>query len=88
MATSIKIDDTLKARVQQLASRRQRSAHRIMREAIAHDVAREAARFRQEAVASWSACQETGQHLTGPEVRTWLTTWGTEADTALPACHA
>jgi predicted transcriptional regulator len=89
MATSLKIDDALKARVQHLADLRQRSAHWIMREAIAQYVAREEAResFKQEAVASWTAFQETGRHLTGPEVRTWLNSWGTEAEAAMPECH-
>jgi predicted transcriptional regulator len=89
MATSIKIDDELKGRVQRLADLRRRSAHWIMREAIAQYVAREEARegFRQEAMASWTAYQETSRHLTGQELRTWLDTWGTEAETALPECH-
>jgi len=34
MATSVKIDDDLKSRVQRLANVRRRSAHWIMREAI------------------------------------------------------
>jgi predicted transcriptional regulator len=90
MATSITIDDALKARVQRLAGLRQRSAHWIMREAITQYGAREEAResFKQEAMASWTAYQETGRHLTRPEVRTWLNTWGTDAETALPECHA
>ena len=89
MATSIKIDDELKGRVEHLASLRQRSAHWIMREAITQYVAREEARerFKQEAVASWTQYQETGRHLTGQELRTWLSTWGTEAETVLPECH-
>lgn len=89
MATSIKIDDELKSRVEHLASLRQRSAHWIMREAIAQYVAREEAResFKQEAMASWTQYQETGRHLTGQEVRTWLNTWGTEGETVLPECH-
>jgi predicted transcriptional regulator len=89
MATSIKIDDELKGRVQQLAVLRQRSAHWIMREAIAQYVAREEAResFKQEALASWAQYQETGRHLTGKETRAWLNTWGTEAETKLPKCH-
>lgn len=89
MATSIKLDDELKGRVQHLAGLRRRSAHWIMREAIAQYVALEEAResFRQEAVASWTAYQETGRHLTGQPVRTWLNTWGTEAEAALPECH-
>ncbi|MEH6499883.1 MAG: CopG family ribbon-helix-helix protein [Pseudoalteromonas distincta] len=89
MATSIKIDDELKARIQSLAEQRQRSAHWIMREALTQYVAKEEAResFKQEALASWSAYQETGEHLTGEEVRNWLSNWGTEAETELPKCH-
>jgi predicted transcriptional regulator len=89
MATSLKIDDGLKSRVQQLASQRRRSAHWIMLEAIEQYVQREEAResFKQEALASWVAYQETGRHLTVPEVRTWLNTWGTDDEKAVPECH-
>lgn len=89
MATSIKIDDALKGRVQQLAAQRRRSAHWIMREAIQQYVEREEAResFKQEALASWAALQENGQHLTGEEVLSWLDSWGSEAETELPECH-
>ena len=89
MATSIKIDDELKGRVQRLAGLRQRSPRWIMREAIAQYVEREEAReaFKQEALASWAAYRETGRHLTGQEVRAWLNTWGDEAETELPECH-
>lgn len=89
MATSIKIDDDLKNRVQQLAEQRQRSAHWIMREAIVQYVTREEAReaFKQEAVASWEAYQETGRHLSGEDVSRWLASWGTEAEADRPECH-
>lgn len=89
MATSLKIHDTLKSRLQKLASQRRRSAHWIMLEAIQQYVDREEAResFKQEALASWSAYQETGRHLTGQEVRTWLNTWGTDDEKAAPECH-
>jgi predicted transcriptional regulator len=89
MATSIKIDDELKVRVQQIATQRQRSAHWIMREAIAQYVDREEARekFKQEALASWKQYQETGRHLTGKETRAWLNTWGAKAGAKLPKCH-
>lgn len=89
MATSIKIDDDLKRRVQSLAGLRQRSAHWLMREAIRQYVEREEARerFKQEALASWTAYQETGRHLTGQEVRTWLNGWGTDDEEAAPECH-
>lgn len=89
MATSLKIDDRLKSRVQQLASQRRRSPHWIMLEAIEQYVEREEAResFKQEALASWAAYQETGHHLTGQEVRDWLNSWGTEDEEAAPECH-
>ena len=89
MATSIKIDDQLKVRVQHLAGLRRRSPHWIMREAIAQYVEREEAResFKQEAMASWTQYQETGRHLTGQEVRSWLNSWGTDLETAQPECH-
>jgi predicted transcriptional regulator len=89
MATSLKIDDTLQSRVHHLAGQRRRSPHWIMLEAIQQYVEREEAceRFKQEALASWAAYQETGRHLTGQEARTWLNTWGTENEKAVPECH-
>lgn len=89
MATSLKISDELKSRVQQLASQRRRSAHWVMLEAIQQYVEREEAResFKQEAIASWVSFQETGRHLTGEEVRTWLGTWGSDEEGTMPECH-
>lgn len=89
MATSVKLEEELKIRVQRLADLRQRSAHWLMREAIRQYVEREEAResFKQEALASWTAYRETGRHLTGQEVRAWLNTWGSDAETGLPDCH-
>jgi predicted transcriptional regulator len=89
MATSVKLDDDLKNRIQQLADTQQRSAHWIMRKAIRDYVEREEARERvkQEALASWTAYQETGQHITGQEVNDWLDTWGTDQEAAIPQCH-
>jgi len=67
MATSLKLDDAMKSRLQNLATSRNRSAHWVMREAIRQYVEREEAResFKAEANASWAAYQETGRHLTG-----------------------
>ena len=89
MATSIKLDEDLKNRIQHLANRRHRSAHWIMREAIREYIEREEAResFWQEAMESWTAYQETGRHLTNQEVRNWLNTWGAEKETEAPSCH-
>ncbi len=80
------MDDELKGRVQQLATARQRTAHWIMREAIAQYVSREEAResFLKEALESWTEFQETGRHITGEEARAWLASWGSEAETPCP----
>ena len=89
MATSVKLDEDLKNRIQHLADLRHRSAHWIMREAIRDYVEREEARetFKQEALESWTTYQETGRHLTGQEVRDWLNTWGTANEKDIPECH-
>ena len=89
MATSVKIDDGLKDRLQNLAGRRRRSAHWLMREAIAQYVEREEGHesFKQEAMASWRAYQETGRHLTGKEVSSWLKAWGSEHEGKVPKCR-
>ena len=89
MATSIKLDPELKTRLQHLAEMQDRSAHWLMREAIRDYVEREEAKesFKQEALLSWESYQETGQHLTGQEVRDWLNTWGTNKETEPPSCH-
>lgn len=89
MATSLKLDDTMKARIQGLAAQRERSAHWLMREAIRQYVEREEARdsFKAEALASWTAFQENGHHITGKEAADWLNSWGTDAEIQRPPCH-
>jgi predicted transcriptional regulator len=66
MAISVKIDDSLKGRIQHIAVARQRSSHWIMREAITRYVEQEEARdtVRQSAIAAWEGYQATGQHVT------------------------
>jgi predicted transcriptional regulator len=89
MATSVKLDDDMKDRIQHLAETKDRSAHWIMKEAIGEYVTREEKRanFRQEAVDSWKEYQETGLHVAGQEMHDWLVTWGTDKDTGPPECH-
>ncbi len=87
--TTLKLDDGLKDRIKRLAEARQRTPHWIMREAIADYVQREEAReaFQREAMDSWRAFRETGEHLRGTEVDAWLAGWGTEDEAEAPACH-
>ena len=90
MATSVKIDDDLKKRIQYLAEARHRSAHWIMREAIRDYVDREEKReaFKQDAIRAWEKYQEDGLHITGEEAREWLSSWGEDgANMDMPKCH-
>jgi predicted transcriptional regulator len=87
--TSLKLDDELKGRVQHLAEIRRRSSHWIMREAIAQYVEREEKRetLRQDTLDAWEEYQSTGLHATAAEVEKWLSTWGTDDESAAPECH-
>lgn len=87
--TSLKLDDELKGRVQHLAEIRRRSSHWIMREAIAQYVEREEKReaLRHATLNAWEEYQATGLHATADEVEKWLSTWGTDDESAAPECH-
>ena len=89
MALSVKIDEDLKDRIKHLANLRRRSPHWIMIEAIRDYVEREEAkeRFKQEAMASWTAYKTTEKHLTSQEVHEWLKTWGDDEEAQAPECH-
>jgi predicted transcriptional regulator len=88
-ATSIKIDEQLKQRVQQIAATRQRSAHWIMREAIREYVEREEKReaLRKDALQAWEAYQANGKHLSQEEANIWLADLEKGDDTEIPECH-
>jgi len=89
MATSVKLDDDLKDRIQHLANARSRTPHWIMRTAILDYVEREEKQenFKQEALRAWEAYQKTGEHLTLEEADVWLAKLETGEDAELPKCH-
>lgn len=89
MATSVKIDDELKSRIQRLADVRDRTPHWIMREAIRDYVEREEKReaFKQDALRAWEAYEENGLHLTLEEADSWLAKLEAGEDAELPECH-
>jgi len=88
-ATSIKLEDDMKARVRHLAEARKRTPHWIMREAIAQYVEREEKReaLRRETLDAWQEFRETGRHATAAEVDRWLESWGTEDELPAPECR-
>lgn len=88
-ATSIKLDDELKGRIQRLAEVRRRSSHWIMREAIAQYVEREERReaLRQDTLKAWDEFQATGVHATAENVEKWLSSWGSDDELPAPQCR-
>ncbi|WP_175721381.1 CopG family ribbon-helix-helix protein [Burkholderia anthina] len=89
MATSIKLDPTLRDRVHRLAEQRRRTPHWIMREAIAQYVEREEKResFRQEAMQAWEDYQSTGLHVTHEEMDAYLEKLEAGEAAEPPECH-
>ncbi|MAX73335.1 CopG family ribbon-helix-helix protein [Alterinioella nitratireducens] len=87
-ATSVKLDDDMKARVRHLAEARKRTSHWIMREAISQYVEREERReaLRHETLEAWEEFRETGQGATAEEVDRWLQSWGRDDERPAPEC--
>jgi predicted transcriptional regulator len=87
--TSVKLDETMRERVQRLASARRRSPHWLMREAIEQYVEREEKReqLRQDALAAWNHYATTGLHITSAEADAWLAKLEAGDDASPPECH-
>ncbi len=86
-----KVDDERKKHAPQLpASVRQPSStgaiHGVIHRCDQGEEAR--ANFKQQALTSWAAYQRTGRHLTDSEVRSWLSSWGTDEEAVLFECHS
>lgn len=73
-ATSIKIDETLKARVQNLAKAKDRTAHWIMQNAISEYVQREEKleQFRADTLAAYEDYVLTGHYIAHDAASEWL----------------
>ena len=88
-ATSLKLDNELKNRIQRLAEHRHRSAHSVMLEAITQYVEREERleQFRDEMELVWDEYQATGVHAKGKDVLVWMESWFTDQEKATPRCQ-
>jgi predicted transcriptional regulator len=89
MTTSLKLDATIKHRLQRLAELRRRSSHWLMREAIEQYLEREERReqLRQDALAAWTEYQATGLHVTAEEADAWLARLEAGEDLEPPSPH-
>jgi predicted transcriptional regulator len=86
---AVKLDPEVHVRLRALARAQQRSAHFLMREAIAQYVAREEQReaLRQDALRAWAGYQDTGLHVTGAEADDWLARLEAGDDVEPPESH-
>lgn len=88
-ALAVKLDDSDRRCLEELAEYKKRSTHYLMREAISEYIKREEAdkRFIQRAEQASREFKETGVHLTFEEYDAWLETWGTDNEKPMPICH-
>lgn len=86
---SVKLDQKIRDRIDQIAKSRDRTAHWIMREAINQYIDKEEKHeaFRKDTVDAWNEYKKTGLHATAEEVEAWLNTWGTDNELPVPVCH-
>jgi predicted transcriptional regulator len=86
---AVKLDVEMRERLNQLAKARCRSAHWLMREAIARYVESEEKReaLRQDGIKAWNDYQATGLHATQEESDAWLACLETGEDVEPPPCH-
>ena len=86
---TVKIEPSVKLRVQRLAEARHRTPHWVMHEAILEFVEREEKReaFRQDAIKAWDEYRLTGLHVTADEADAWMAKLETGQDVEPPECH-
>ena len=86
---AVKLEPDIRTRIQKLAKAQDRSAHYLMREAIAQYVEREEKReaFRKQAMSAWSAWQAGGLHVAHAEADDWLAQLEAGQDVEPPECH-
>ena len=86
---AVKLDPETRARLKTLAAVRDRSAHWLMREAIAQYMDREEQResFRQDALRAWEDYQADGLHVTAEEADAWLARLEAGEEVEPPEAH-
>ncbi|MGH8271167.1 MAG: CopG family ribbon-helix-helix protein [Gammaproteobacteria bacterium] len=89
ITTSLKLEAEMKDRVQKLATSRRRSAHWLIREAIAQYIEREEQREEawQAAQTAWAEYAATGLHASAEETDAWLAKLEAGENAKAPECH-
>lgn len=86
---AIKLDQDMLDRLKRLAVAKQRSTHRMLREAVSQYLMREEAleAFRAAGLQAWQQYQVTGLHVTHDEADTWLVRLQEGEEAAVPQGH-
>jgi predicted transcriptional regulator len=89
LTASIQLDAATEESLRRLAAARKLPAQGLAREAIEQYVEREELRerFKDDALAAWSAYRQTGEHITGEEADEWLKRLEAGEDASPPAPH-
>lgn len=82
---AVKIDLQLKARLDRLSQKKDRSVHWLMKTAIESYVTQEeeAEKLKQETLERWQEAQQ-GKTVSNESVIAWLKTWGTDKEDEKP----
>lgn len=86
---SLRVDTSLKERLQAIALKHKRSAHSLAQEAVSIFVEKQEAKdkLNQQAMQAYNNYKTTGLHVSHEQLDTWLDTWGTDNEQAAPQCH-
>ncbi len=84
---AVKLEHETKERLQKLGKLKHRSAHWLMKQAIANYLEQEeyAEQLKQETLARWQEA-ESGKVISHEAVSAWLDTWGTTNEIGRPTC--
>lgn len=86
---SIRIDQSLKDRLNKLASITKRSAHALATQAVEQLVVEQEKllAWNESCVDSFSEFKESGLHVTQTEIEQWMDSWGADKELTPPKCH-
>lgn len=86
--TGVKLESSMKLKLEKLSELKDRSVHWLMKKAIAKYVENEeqAEKLKQETLSRW---QEVGQNklISNESMMAWLDTWRTDHEIERPSCE-
>ncbi len=85
--TGVKLEPSIKLRLNKLGESKQRSIHWLMKEAINQYLAHEeqAEQLKQETLTRWQEAEQN-KVVSNESVMAWLDTWETDSEVERPKC--